>query len=488
MTLLSFGPLDYLAAFPALVMAVFGCAVLLVDVLARRTDVRSGRWLLGVSSAGVLLTGYSFLLQWQFLQRHGSLIALQGAVTIDHLALFTNVIIWISTAALFCISYRYLEFSGEHRGEYYGITFFAQCGMYFMAASVDLVALFIGLETTAICFYILVGFTRRERQANEAALKYLLLGALSSAFVLYGFSLLYGVGGTTSLSAIAIGARQRGAFDAFVLLGVVTTAVGLLFKVSAVPFHSWAPDAYEGAPTPVTAYLSVASKVAAFAVLIRLLWFALPLTRPVWEPILIMASVLSLTVGSIAALTQLRLKRLLAYSSIAHAGYILLGLIAGTSLALSGVYVYLLVYAIMNFGAFAILASLRRHGIQGDDLTDLRGLSQTHPVHAAFFAVLLLSLAGIPPTAGFIAKYFIFAALIETRHLALAVIAAVYAVISLYIYFRLAREMYFFNAETHEPIAASFGIRLSLVLTTAVTILLGIFPEPILRVITGGAK
>lgn len=488
MTVLSFGSLDYLAVLPALLMAVFGCAVLLMDVLSRGRNDHSAPWLLCISLVGVLLIGYSYLLQWQSLQMHGIFIAAQGAITVDHLALFTNLVIWISTVALLGISYRYLEFAGEHRGEYYGLTFFAQCGMYFMAASVDLVALFVALETTAICFYILVGFTRRERQANEAALKYLLLGALSSAFVVYGFSLLYGVGGATSFSAITLGARQRGPFDAFVLLGVVTTVVGLLFKVSAAPFHTWAPDAYEGAPTPVTAYLSVASKIAAFAVLIRLLWFVLPFTRPVWEPLLVVASVLSLTVGSIAALTQLRLKRLLAYSSIAHAGYILLGLIAGTSLALRGIYVYLLVYAIMNFGAFAILASLRRRGILGDDITDLRGLSQTHPIHAALFVVLLLSLAGIPPTAGFIAKYFIFAALIETNHLALAVIAAVYAAISLYIYFRLAREMYFFNAETREPIAASFGIRLSLVLTTAITILLGIFPEPILRLIAGGTQ
>lgn len=488
MTALSFGPLDYLALFPPLVMVLFGCATLLLDVLSRQAAVRNGRWLIGVSTIGVLLTAYAYVRQWQALANHASFIALQGAVTVDSLALFTNVIVWISAAALLCISYRYLEFAGEHRGEYYALVFFAQCGMYFMAASVDLVALFVGLELTAICFYILVGFTRRERRANEAALKYLLLGALSSAFVVYGFSLFYGVAGSTSLSVIALAVRERGPFDAFVLLGVLTTVVGLLFKVSAVPFHAWAPDAYEGAPTPVTAYLSVASKIAAFAVLIRILWFALPFTRPVWEPVLVVAAVLSLTVGSIAALTQNRLKRLLAYSSIAHAGYILLGLVAGTSLALRGIYVYLLIYAVMTFGAFAVLASLRRHGIFGDDLTDLRGLSQTHPFHAALFVVLLLSLAGIPPTAGFIAKYFIFAALIETSHIVLAIIAAVYAAISLYIYFRLVREMYFFNAETREPIAASFGIRFSLVLTSAITILLGIFPEPILRVIAGGSR
>ncbi len=475
--------LDYLALAPPVLIAVFGCITLLADFATRNK-----RALVALNAFGLITVAYTYLLQWQMVGNRGSFTALQNAVTVDSLALFTNAMIWIATAGLLCISYRYLELVEEHRGEYYALALFAQCGMYFMTAAVDLVALFVGLELTAVSFYILVGFTRRERRANEAALKYLLLGALSSAFVVYGFSLFYGIAGSTSLASIALAAHRRGPFDPFVVLGVLTTVIGLLFKVSAVPFHSWAPDAYEGAPTPVTAYLSVASKIAAFAVLIRLLWFTLPFAKPVWGPVLITAAVLSLTIGSIAALTQDRLKRLFAYSSIAHAGYILLGFVAGSSLALRGVYIYLLIYAVMNFGAFAVLASLRRHGITGDNVTDLRGLSHTHPTHAALFVVLLLSLAGIPPTAGFIAKYFIFAALIETNHLALAVIAAIYAAISLYIYFRLVREMYFFDADTREPIAASFGVRFSLALTSAVTVLLGLFPESLLQLITGGAK
>ncbi|HEY1215227.1 MAG TPA: NADH-quinone oxidoreductase subunit N [Bryobacteraceae bacterium] len=475
--------LDYLALFPPLLMAVFGCATLLVDFITRHKQL-----LVLLNVAGLVLMAYAYVRQWQTVSAHGDFTALQGAVAVDSLAIFTNVIVWIATAGLLGISYRYLEFVEEHRGEYYAVALFAQCGMYFMTASVDLVALFIGLELTAISFYILVGFTRRDRQANEAALKYLLLGALSSAFVVYGFSLLYGIAGSTALSTISSAVHQRAPFDPFVLLGILTATVGLLFKISAVPFHTWAPDAYEGAPTPVTAYLSVASKIAAFAVLIRILWLDLPFTRPVWEPVLVAAAVLSLTIGSIAALTQDRLKRLFAYSSIAHAGYILLGFVAGTPLALRGVYVYLLIYAVMNFGAFAVLASLRRHGIFGDNLSDLRGLSQTHPIHSALFVVLLLSLAGMPPTAGFIAKYFIFAALIETGHFALAVVAAVYAAISLYIYFRLVREMYLSRAETREPIAASLGVRLSLAVASAITVLLGVFPEPLLHLLTGGSR
>jgi NADH-quinone oxidoreductase subunit N len=257
--------------------------------------------------------------------------------------------------------------------------------------------------------------------------------------------------------------------------------IGLLFKVSAAPFHFWAPDAYEGAPTPVTGYLSVASKIAAFAVLIRLLTGPLAAAASIWQPILVFASLASLTIGSIAALTQERIKRLFAYSGIAHAGYVLLGFIAGPPLGLQGIYVYLLVYAVMNGGAFAVLTSLRNKGISGDHITDLRGLSRKHPVHAALFAILLLSLAGVPPTAGFIGKYYLLAALMETGHITLAVLAAAYIVVSLYFYFRLIREMYLEPVEDRQPLAASLGVRLALGVTATFTLVVGLFPQPALQ-------
>jgi NADH-quinone oxidoreductase subunit N len=266
------------------------------------------------------------------------------------------------------------------------------------------------------------------------------------------------------------------------VLAVITVVVGLLFKISAVPFHMWAPDAYDGAPTPVTAFLSVASKVASFAVLLRLLPATLASARIIWEPLLVIASVASMTVGTIAALTQERLKRLFAYSSIAHAGYILLGIVAGTETGLKGAYLYLLVYAIMNLGAFTVLISLNRTGIVGEHLSDLRGLSNSHPGHAALFVILLVSLAGLPPTAGFLAKYYIFFALIETGRYYLAAVASAYVVVSLYFYFRLVREMYFKETDQRVPLAASFGTRLALYATAILTVALGLFPEPLLRI------
>lgn len=469
--------MNYVAVLPPLLMALFGCATLLVDVLGKRSASRG--WLVGFNVLGALLVGLSLWRQWQALSAGGNqpILALQAAVSIDGLSLFANALVWFSVLTLFCISYRYLDLLEEHHAEYYALALFAQCGMYFMATAVDLVMLFAGLELTSISFYILVGFTRADRRSNEAAIKYLLLGALSSAFVLYGFSLLYGISSTTEFAGIAA-SLQPGSFST---VATVTVVIGMLFKVSAAPFHFWAPDAYEGAPTPIAGYLSVASKIAAFAVLIRLLTGPLAESASIWHPILVFASLASLTIGSIAALTQERIKRLFAYSGIAHAGYVLLGFIAGPPLGLQGIYVYLLIYAVMNAGAFAVLTSLRNKGIAGDHITDLRGLSRKHPVHAALFAILLLSLAGVPPTAGFIGKYYILAALMQTGHVVLAILAAAYIVVSLYFYFRLIREMYLEPAGDRQPLAASFGVRVALGAAAVFTLVVGLFPEPALR-------
>jgi NADH-quinone oxidoreductase subunit N len=474
--------MNYIALLPPVLMALFGCATLLGDLVGRQTQGgRPAAWIAWFNAAGQVLVACAFLRQWHVLRDSGerSIVALQGAVTIDGLSLFTNGVVWMAVAVLLLISYRYLDVVHEHRGEYYSLAIFAQCGMYFMAGGVDLVSIFIGLELTAISFYILVGFTRTDRRSNEAAIKYLLLGALSSGFVLYGFSLLYGMAGSTALQDVLASIRKLD--DPFIVVAFVTVTIGLLFKISAAPFHMWAPDAYDGAPTPIVGYLSVASKIASFAVLVRFLSAPLAAETSVWRPVLAVAAVLSLTIGSIAAVTQDRLKRLFAYSGIAHAGYVLLGFIPQSPLGMEGVYVYLLVYALMNLGAFAVLTSLRRHGILGEHVSDLRGLSRSHPVHAALFAILLLSLAGIPPTAGFIGKYLIFAALLQNGFVALAIIAALYVVVSLYYYFRLVSEMYLESADLREPLAASLGVRLALAGTAVLTVAIGIFPEPVVR-------
>jgi NADH-quinone oxidoreductase subunit N len=329
----------------------------------------------------------------------------------------------------------------------------------------------------------MVGFLRGERRSNEAALKYLLLGGFSSGFLAFGFSMLYGLSGSTNLRDIAAAISQRSIADPLTFLALATTTVGLLFKISAAPFHMWAPDAYEGAPTSVTAYLSVGSKAASFAILLRIFLEPLSSTRQVWLPMLIAVSLVSLTIGNLAAISQTNIKRLLAYSGISHAGYMLLGLVAGNETGIKGIAVYLLVYTFMNLGALLVIVAMRRADILGEDIDDVAGLMHRHPAYAIFMVVFLLSLAGIPPTAGFLGKYYIFLSLIETGHYVLAVIATLYVAVAIYYYFRIVRSMFAREGapSASVPLASSFGVRLALGFTGALTLIIGIYPEPFLR-------
>jgi NADH-quinone oxidoreductase subunit N len=368
----------------------------------------------------------------------------------------------------------------EHHGEYYGMLLIAQCGMYFLASGNDLVTIFVGLETMAITFYVLVGLLRRDKRSNEAALKYFLLGAFSSGILAYGFSILYGIAGSTKLRDIQAAVMSRDAYDPVLYLGIVTVVAGLMFKIAAAPFHMWAPDTYEGAPTAVTAFLAVGSKAASFALLLRLMLGTLASARPAWEPLLIAAAILSMTVGNLAAVTQTNTKRLLAYSSINHAGYMLLGVIAGNVTGIQGVLVYMLVYVFMTVGAFLVLILLSRKDVAGDDIADMAGMMKKSPAHAIWMLIFLLSLAGIPPTAGFIGKYFIFLSLVETGRYVLAVIAAAYVAVSIYYYFRMVKSMFVTEPETEmPPLTTSFGTKLALGITGALTLIIGMYPEPI---------
>ena len=404
-----------------------------------------------------------------------------AALTVDGFAIFFNWIFLIATLIVAIVSYKYLEVEGEHHGEYYSLMLFAQCGMFFLATGTDLVTLFIGLELMALCFYVMVGFLRTDKRSNEAAMKYLLLGAFSSGFLVYGFSVMYGIAGSTKLADIAAAIGARSPWDPLVFLALATTSVGLLFKISAAPFHMWAPDAYEGAPTTVTAYLSVASKAASIAFLLRIFLGPLASAREVWEPILSFVAVATMTVGNLAAINQTNIKRLLAYSSISHAGYMLLGLIAGNDTGIKGIAVYVMVYTFMNLGAFLVVVALRRKGIIGEDLDDIAGLMQKSPGYALLMLIFLLSLAGIPPTAGFLGKYYIFLSLIETHHYTLAVIATLYVAVAIYYYFRIVRSMFIRDLTEKAALSTSFGLRVALGVSGVLTLAIGIYPEPFLR-------
>jgi NADH-quinone oxidoreductase subunit N len=476
---------DHFTIVPAIMLALFGLAILLFDCF-RLIEPSQRKGLLIFVILAEAFAGFALYRQQAFLTNQGitDLLGFQGSVVVDGFSIFFNWIFVIAALIVAVVSYKYLEISGEHHGEYYSLILFAQSGMYFLASGADLITLFIGLELMALCFYIMVGFLRGDKRSNEAALKYLLLGAFSTGFLVYGFSVLYGISGSTKLTEIATAVAQRQPWDPVVFLALATTTVGLLFKIAAVPFHMWAPDAYEGAPTTVTAYLSVASKAASFAFLLRLFSGTLApfaTSREAWEPMLSVVAVLTLTLGNLAAMNQTNIKRLLAYSSISHAGYMLLGLIAGNEHGIQGIAVYVMVYTFMNLGAFLVIVALRRQNIIGEDLDDIAGLMHKSPGYAVLMLIFLLSLAGIPPTAGFLGKYYIFLSLIETGHYALAVIATLYVAVAIYYYFKIVRSMFVRESTEKAPLASSVGLRVALAVSGALTLAIGIYPEPFLR-------
>jgi NADH-quinone oxidoreductase subunit N len=477
---------DHFSIMPAVMLALFGCAILLFDNLPffgpLFPDPRQRKYMPIFVVLAEILTGYALFKQSTWLTGNGVsfLEGFQGSVRVDGFGIFFNWIFVVAAIVVALASYKYLEVAAEHHGEYYALLLFAQCGMYFLAAGTDLVTLFIGLELMALCFYVMVGFLRADKRSNEAALKYLLLGAFSTGFLVYGFSLMYGMAGSTKLSAVTEAIQGRPAWDPVVFLAMATTAIGLLFKISAAPFHMWAPDAYEGAPTTVTAYLSVASTAASIAFLLRIFTGPLASVSDEWKPILSVVAVLTLTVGNLAAINQTNIKRLLAYSSISHAGYMLLGLIAGNDTGINGILVYIMVYTFMNLGAFLVVVAMRRQNIIGEDLDDFNGLVHRHPGYAVLMLIFLLSLAGIPPTAGFLGKYYIFLSLIQTGHYYLAVIGVLYVAVAIYYYFKIVRSMFIREETERAPLSMSFGLRLALGFTGALTLGIGLYPEPFL--------
>jgi NADH-quinone oxidoreductase subunit N len=458
---------------PELQLTVFGLGILLTDFLL---DVRSKAWNAAMALMGICFSGFSL---WML--RGTEAMGFHSSVLVDPFFIFFGMLFLASAALVVLLSVRYLDIEAEHHGEFYALLLFATVGMMFMASGIDLVVLFLGLETMAIAFYILVGFLRRDKRSNESALKYLLLGAFSSGILAYGFSIMYGIAGSTNLSQIAGAYRAHRPDDLLVLLSLVTVSAGLFFKIAAVPFHQWAPDVYEGAPTPVTASISVASSAASFAMLLRLFLTAFWPVRPSWEMMLAVVAVASMTLGNFAAIGQNNIKRLLAYSSIAHVGYLLLGVVAGNAVGFKGVAFYLFAYAFMQTGAFAVVIVLRRKGLIGDDMEDLNGLIERSPVAAILLLLFMLSLAGIPPTAGFIGKYFIFQALIESRHYVLAVFAALYVVPALYYYFRIV--VHAWMRETTDPVRPTVSVGQAVALAACAFIVLGagLFPERFIR-------
>ena len=463
-----FSSLDFYYIRPELVLAGGAMLLLLLAVLAPQRD----RLLLWTALVTVAVT------LWLLIPLAGlDETAAGDLLAIDGFAVFFKVVVLLSAVLTLLMSAPYLRVEGIRVGEYYFLILCAALGMMFMASGVDLITLFIGLETMAVSFYVLVGFLKPNPRSNEAAVKYFLLGGFSLGILLYGMSLLYGATGTTSLEGIA--AALGGQDTSLVLvLAVILVGAGMGFKIAAVPFHMWAPDVYEGAPTPVTAFLSVGSKAASFAMLLRIFVVGLPALAAEWTQLFYVLAVVSMTVGNIAALTQSNLKRMLAYSSIAHAGYLLIGVVVSTVRGWTAMLVYLGVYLFMQLGAFAVVAAMRRGDIIGDELKDLNGLLKRSPMAAFALLFFMLSLGGIPPTAGFMGKVWLFGAAIDAGFIWLAVIAVANSALSIYYYIRVVVFMWINQDEpVGSPVVIGPAMTLAIGVALVGTVVFGLYPR-----------
>src|SRR6266446_4924651 len=486
---------------PELILSVIACVVLVMEVILPYKLAKVTAYF---SLIGIALAFASLFLLWSGNRDSPPLTGFYGMIRIDGFAIVFKGIFLISAALAIAIATRFLDIEGEQHGEYYALILFATIGMMFLGSGYDLISLYIALELMAVTFYVLVAFTKRQKPSNEAAMKYFLLGAFSSGILLYGMSLLYGVTGSTNLGEIgtSVGAaltsmKAEGAASdlaglrPMLLLGMIALGAGLFFKIAAVPFHMWAPDAYEGAPTSVTAFLSTGSKAASFALYARIFFEALPAIRADWAPLLGLVAAITIMVGNWAAVTQENSKRLLAYSSISNAGYLLLGIVAGNIYGYIGLVIYLLVYTFMNMGAFGIIISLRRRGIIGDNVDDLTGLAHKAPGMAAMMAIFMLSLGGLPMTGGFMGKWYLLYGLLDRgrtdgKHWYYWLMgwAAINIVVSFYYYVRFIKVMYLGDRVADDkPLSLSPALRTALVVSLVGIIFIGVYPQPLIEIV-----
>jgi NADH-quinone oxidoreductase subunit N len=462
---------SWLAILPLIALSVGGMAVMLAGVRVDDEDSASlGFIVLVTLLAAFVLTMFELGQDAQ---------AFHGSLAVDDYAVFFEVIILIATALTVAMSLEYVADAGLAGAEYYALVLFAALGMVLMAAAGDLIVIFLGLETMSLAVYALAGFIRRDAKSNEAAIKYFLLGAFSTGFLLYGIALLYGATGSVRLMAIRASVAAGTPTNPMLLLGLGMLLVGFGFKVAAVPFHMWTPDAYEGAPTPITAFMAVGVKLAAFAGFLRIFLVSLSPVSAQWRPVLCTLAVLTMTTGNIIALVQNNIKRMLAYSAIAHAGYVLVGMVPANRDAGGAVLYYLLAYAFTNLGAFGVVVALDRGTESHAQIEDYRGLARDHPGLAAAMTLCLLSLTGVPPLAGFVAKFYVFAAALNAGFTWLVVIAVLNSVVSAYYYVGVIVAMYMREGGVAvEQMSRRPGLLIAIAIGVAGVVALGVFPQP----------
>ncbi len=458
------------AIMPEIIILVAALTVLTMDFMMPK--VNKG-YLAFLSALGLVIAG---ILSYQTLSQN--LPTEIMGLSADSYAQFFKIIFCIAGVMVMGISVRFLDLEGYHYGEYYAIILFAILGQMIMASGTNLMVIYVGLELMALSLYVLAGLFKKNPKSNEASVKYFLLGAFSSGFFLYGIMMTYGLTGSLDLSVIAEKVTA-GHFSGLLLLAVVTMATGFAFKIAAAPFHFWSPDVYEGSPTSVTAFMSVGPKAAAFAALLRVFTVACGPIRLEWVTLFICLSIATMVTGNFIALRQTNIKRMLAYSSIAHAGYLMIGLIVGGEIGTSSVLLYLLVYTFMNIGAFGVVILLNRVGGVGDHIDDFTGLARVSRASAFVMLVFMFSLAGIPPTAGFAGKFYLFMGAVKAGYVWLAVIGVLNSAVSAYYYLRIIMRMYMSEPDKVKEPVLNTSTAMSAILFAAVVavLVIGIFPE-----------
>ena len=461
-------PSEFVVILPEIFVLSMACVILVLDLFLHEKERAISYWLtqltLGFAAVITLSVGSG-----------QSELAFFGTYIADAMGTTLKVFIYLVTFLAFLYSRHYLVERKLFKGEYYVLGLFAMLGMMILVSAHSLLTVYLGLELLSLSLYAMVAFNRDSYPCSEAAMKYFVLGALASGMLLYGMSIIYGLTGTLDIGLIADTLGQQEA-NIPLIFATSFIVVGLAFKLGAVPFHMWVPDVYQGAPTPVTLFLGSASKIAAFAMVMRLLVESIGALQSEWQGMLIALAILSLAIGNVVAIAQTNLKRMLAYSTISHVGFLLLGILSGTQQGYAASMFYIITYALMAAGAFGMIILLSRTGFEADEIEDFKGLNQRNSWFAFMMLILMFSMAGVPPTVGFYAKLSVLQAVVDIDMVWLAAVAVFFSVIGAYYYIRIIKVMYFDKAEDDQPLAPHFDLRLGLTANGLAILLLGLFP------------
>ncbi len=460
---------------PEIIIAVMAMVILLFDLFVSKEKKQISAWLAIATCIAAAITTVN-------VTGSESMMTFYGFFVQDYFAAFTKLLMLAATVFGIILSLDYMK-EETNIGEYYALMLFALLGMMLMVSATNFITMYLGVELMALSVYVLVGYQRDVLRSSEAALKYFILGSLSSGMLLYGISFLYGTTGNFDFNLIGEALANSGdSARTATLVGMLFVLAGMAFKVSVAPFHMWTPDAYEGAPTPVTAFMSVGPKVAGFAILMRILVDAMPALEHDYVTVLLWMAVLSLAVGNIAAIAQRNIKRMMAYSTIGHVGFVLLGLIAASPEGYAAILIYMTIYLFMTMGTFAIIILMRRDGIQGELLDDFAGMSKVRPGYALAMGLMMFSLAGIPFLGGFWAKFAVIAAVIDAGHLYLGLAAIMFSAIGAFYYIRVVKYIYF----DEERVAFNFSdnvlMKATVALTSIIIVVIGVYPDPVMDV------